>query len=121
MRLRAERENSFFCARLLFVSAGASKHHIELEFVQRLLQAFGLGDVRMQRRPVVKRIDVLRDGFRVGMDEQLNATLARHVVAELVHLPELPAGIDVQQRKGWRRGIERLAGKVQHDRAVLAH
>ena len=42
------------------------------------------------------------------------------LIAELVHRPELPGGVDMQQRKWRRRRVERLESKVQHDRAVFA-
>ena len=71
-------------------------------------------------RAVVKGIDPLLHGLRVVIDEQVHAGQFRHLVAQLVHRFEFPCRIDVEQRKRRRRGIESLAGQVQHDGAVLA-
>ena len=44
----------------------------------------------------------------VLVDDQLEPELGRHPVAELVHLPELPGGVDVEQRERRLRRIEGL-------------
>ena len=51
---------------------------------------------------------------------QLEPELVGDAVAELDHLAELPRRVDVQQWERQPAGMERLAGQVQHDAAVLA-
>ncbi len=75
----------------------------------------------MNRRAVGKRIDVLLDALRVDMHQQIHTNLFRHIVAEFIHGPELPAGINVQQRERRRRRCKGFAGQVQHDRRVFAN
>ena len=60
------------------------------------------------------------DGRLIAPYQQFRADFARHVVAECEHLPELEAGIDVQQREGNRAGVEGLLRQAQHDGRVLA-
>ena len=54
------------------------------------------------------------------MDHQVEADLVGHAVPESDHLPELPRGVDVEERERDPAGVERLAGQVQQDRRVLA-
>jgi hypothetical protein len=54
------------------------------------------------------------------MDQEVEAELARHRVAELDHLAELPPGIDVEDRKRDAAGKERLAGQMQQNGRILA-
>jgi hypothetical protein len=72
------------------------------------------------QRAVIEGIDPALDRLGVLVDEQFHAALPGHLVTQFVHLPELPGGVDVQQRERWRRGMERLARQVKHHRAVLA-
>ena len=52
-------------------------------------------------------------------DERL-AAIAGDAIAELIHLPKLPACIDMQQRKRrWCR-VERFAGELQHHATIFA-
>ena len=53
---------------------------------------------------MVEGVDVLGDGLWIGMDQQLHAADLRHVLAEQVHLLELPARIHVKQGKGGGAG-----------------
>ncbi len=54
------------------------------------------------------------------MDQQFQPQPLRRFIPETDHFPELPGRIDMQQRKGWFAGIERLQGQMQHDRRVFA-
>jgi hypothetical protein len=45
------------------------------------------------------------------VDQQLHAQLARHAVAQGVHVAELPGGVDVQQRERRRRRVEGLRAR----------
>ena len=49
----------------------------------------------------------------------LIAGLGGDLVAQRVHVPELPGRIDVEQRERQRPREERLLRKVQHHRASL--
>ena len=68
---------------------------VEAVMVQRLLQSLGLPQVGVQAA-VIERVDAFLGRFRIVIDEQLHAAFFRHAVAQLVHLLELPAGIDMQ-------------------------
>jgi hypothetical protein len=54
------------------------------------------------------------------MDDELCVEPLGGLVAEADHFLELPARVDVQQRERDASREERLAGKVQQDRRVLA-
>jgi hypothetical protein len=60
---------------------------------------------------VVERVDALRLGFRVCVDDQLDRGIGRHLVAKLVHRPEFPGRVDVKQRE-WQWGrVKGLAAR----------
>ena len=120
MRCSAERKNAFLRAALFFVAAGATKGCVKAVKVQRLFQPFGLPHVGVQRA-MVERIDAAFLGFRVLVHQQLHPAFFGHPVAQGIHVLEFPGRIDVQQREGRRRGVECLAGEVQHDRTILAN
>ena len=48
------------------------------------------------------------DAVFIDVDDQVEAILFCQLVAELNHFPELPCGVDVQQREGqsaWIKGL----------------
>ena len=55
------------------------------------------------------------------MNDELGPDFARVAVTEVDHLPELIAGVDVEQRERNLAGIEGLLGEAQHDAGVLAN
>ena len=119
MHCVTEREHSFLRARLFFVTAATTKGGIELVFVQRLLQAFGLHD-RGVLATGNKRIQVQRSAFLVDVADDFQAQfLFRVLVTELVHVLELPSRIDMHQ---WKRRLGRVEGlhrQMHHHRRVL--
>ena len=115
----AEGEDAFLGPALFLVAPRPAEGRVEAIHVERLLQAFGLPQVGVQR-PMVERVDVPRLGFGILVDEQLDPVLARRPCRAAHTCPELPARIDMKQRERQRRRIEGLAGEVQHHRAVLA-
>ena len=70
---------------------------------------------------VVERVDPPRLCVRVHVDDELDPRLGGEGVAEGVHVPELPAGVDVEQREWQRHGKEGLPRQMQKDRRILAH
>ena len=50
---------------------------------------------------MVEGVDVLGNGFRVDMDQDVHAADLGHVLTEQIHFLKLPAGIDMHQRE-WR-------------------
>jgi hypothetical protein len=116
----AEREDALLGAALFLVTPGAAEGRVEAELVERLLERLGLHDVGVHGGAVGEGVDALRDAVRVGVHDQVEAELLRDAVAQLVHRPELPAGVDVQQRKWGQSRVESLQRDVQHRRAVLA-
>ncbi|KEY99645.1 hypothetical protein AI27_02155 [Sphingomonas sp. BHC-A] len=73
------------------------------------------------QRAVVERVDAAFLRFGIPVDQQFHARLPRHAVAQVVHRPEFPGGVDMQQREGRGRGVEGLARQMQHHRRILAH
>jgi hypothetical protein len=68
---------------------------------------------------MVERVDVARQAVVVGVHDQIEAKIARRLVAESDHLRKLPSRIDVQQRERRLGRPEGLARKMQQDRRVL--
>src|SRR5439155_14000244 len=117
---RAEREDPLLRARLLLVAPRPAEGRVEAVLVERLLQRLGLHHVRVDDGAVREWIDPAAKAVLVDVYEQVEIVLLRHPVAEGVHLAELPGRVDMQEREGRLRGMERLACEVQHHRAVLA-
>ena len=116
----AEAEHALLGAAFLLVAPGAAERGVEAVLVERLLEPFGLPQVGVQRA-VVERVDPLRLGVRVLVDDELDARLGGDRVAQRVHVPELPAGVDVEQRERQRRREEGLLRQMQQHRRILAH
>ena len=117
---RAEREHPLFRAGFFLVAARATEGHVEIVFRKRLLQPLGLPHVGVQRA-VVKGVDALFQRLGVVVDDQLHPGVAGGLVAQVIHRPELPGGVDMQKREGRRRRVEGLLRQMQHAGAVLAH
>lgn len=115
-----EREHALLGTGLLLVASCPAESRIEAVLVECLLESLGLHDVGVDRRAVGERIDVLLDPFRVDVDDQLHTRFLGHLLAELIHLAKLPAGIHMQQWKRRDRRVKGLARQMQHDRTVLA-
>ena len=96
MKTIAERVNTLFSTRFLFVTTSATERGVETVFVQRLLQPFGFHNIGMLGATVNKRVDAHRHPFRVFMHQQFAAVGFRRTVTKLVHFAEFPAGINVQ-------------------------
>ena len=115
--LVAEREDPLLGARALLVAAGAAERRVEAVVLDRLQQHRGLQAVA--RRPLL--LDAARvDRLLHGGDDQLLAERLDQAVAELDHLGEVVAGVDVEDRERQRAGPERLLGEAQQDDRVLA-
>ena len=69
---------------------------------------------------MVEGVDVLGQALGVLVDDQFPVILLRCRLAHGVHVAELPAGIDMQQREGRLGGIEGLEREMQHDSRILA-
>ena len=119
VRCRAEGEDALFRAALFLVAARAAEGRIEPVLVERLLEPLGLPHVGMQRA-VIEGIDPALLGLGVLVDDQVHPGVPRCLLAQLVHVLELPGRIDMHQREGRGRRIEGLLGEVQHHGAVLA-
>ena len=121
MLWRPDREHTFFRPRLFLVPPCTPERRIEAVRVQCLSERLGFHDVGVQRRTMLERIDAVPDTLLVCVHEQLHPVAFGSLVSKLNHLPELPRGIHVQQRKRRLRREECLQGKVQHHGAVLAN
>jgi hypothetical protein len=66
------------------------------------------------------RVGSVSQCFFIAPDDQLETKFSGIAIAELEHLAELVACIDMQQRKGNGGGIKGLLGQAQHHRRVLA-
>ena len=69
---------------------------------------------------MIEGIDVLGHTLGILVGNQLPAIFLRRLVAQLVHVAELPAGVDMHEREWRLRGIEGLERQMQHDRRILA-
>jgi hypothetical protein len=64
--------------------------------IERLLETLGLPHVRVDGRTVFERIDPPLQALRILIDEKVQAQFGNDLVAEFVHLPKLPGGIDME-------------------------
>ena len=69
---------------------------------------------------MVEGVDSFVEGPLVAVDDQAQAQLTHHAVAECVHLAKLPGRVHVQQGNRHGRGMERLPRQVQQHLRVLA-
>ena len=117
----AEAEDALLRARLLLIASRAAECGVEAVLVERLAQALRLHDVGVLSRTVGDRVDASGEAFLVDVDQELEPEFLRDIlVAEPVHLAELPGRVDVEQREGRLRGVKRLHRKVKEHRRVLA-
>ena len=117
----AEREDALLGARLLLVTARPAEGGVEAVFVERLAQRHRLHDVGVRVRSMHERADAVAHAVLVDVDEQIEAELARHLVAKLDHLTELPGRIDMEKRERRLGGIESLNGQMHEHGGILAH
>ena len=115
----AEAEDALLGAGLVLVAAGATEGGVELVAADLVQQRLGLqtvaraGGARVCDAALVDRV------LHAGHHEP-HAHLLDETVAELDHLGEVVARVDVHHRERDHAGLERLLGEVQHDDAVLA-
>jgi hypothetical protein len=102
------------------VAPGTAKGRIKTVFIQRLLECFGLHDVRVPLAGIGKGIYAFPDVFPVGMDYQFQVQFAYISVAELNHLAEFPGGVDVQEWKWDLPGKNAVQRQLQHYGGILA-
>ena len=100
---------------------GPPNRGIKAMQIQRPLERLRLHHIGMHRRAMRDRTHPCSESFLMNVDNQVQPVLLHQLIAKSDHLAELPGGIDMQQRKRKPTGIERLLGKVQHHRAVLAN
>ena len=116
--LVAEREDPLLRAGALLVAPGAAERRVEAMLGDRVEQRHGLQPVA--RRAVLDRA-ALVDRLLHRRDDQPLAQLGHAAVAELEHLGEVVAGVDVHHRERERRRTEGLLGDPeQHDRVLAA-
>ena len=115
----AEGEDALLRPALFLVAPRAAKGQVEAAGVQRLLQPFRFPEIGVERA-MVERVDPARQRIGILVDDQLHPGRHRRPVAGLVHRPELPGRIDMEQGEGRRTRIERLARQVQQHRRILA-
>src|SRR5512139_1239153 len=116
----AEAEHALLGAALLLVAARAAEGRVETVLVDRLLQPLSLPHVGVEAA-MVERVDALPLRLWIAVDDQFHPALARDLVAQRIHVAELPGGVDVEQGERRRRGMEGLARQMQHHRRILAH
>src|SRR3546814_20365155 len=95
----AEREDALLGPGLFLVAARPADGGVEPPPVQRLLEGLGLHHVGVHGGAVADRTDALGNAIRVGPDMPLTPRHGGAALAETEHLPQLPAGVDVQQRE----------------------
>jgi hypothetical protein len=120
MTLRAEGKNTFLGPALLLVAPGAAKRRVEAMLVQRVLQRLGFHHMGVQRGARCDRADAPSDAVLVDMNDQIEIEASRQIVAKPDHVAKFPGGIDMEQGKRQRRGMEGLDRQMQHDTGVFA-
>ncbi len=85
---------------------------------QRVEQGLGLENVDALLAAIVEGVQVA--GVFVFVDDQRGPDFLGKLIAKLVHLRELVAGVDVQQRERQFAGMKRLLGQAHHHGRVLA-
>ncbi len=116
----AQAEDALLGAAALLVAPGTADGRVEPVAVDALAQGDGLHQARVLVRAVGEGRDALLDRREVLGDPQVEPELGGPTVAELDHLAELPARVDVHDRERDGCGGEGLDGQVQQDRGVLA-
>jgi hypothetical protein len=87
--------------------------------VEGLLQRLGLHDVGVIAGAVCERVDPGGQRCFIAMDDEPDTGFGDDTLAMRVHVPELPGGVDMEQRKRHRRGVKRLSRQVQEHPRVL--
>ena len=117
----AEAEHALLRARLLLVAPRAAERRVETMLVERLAQRLRLHDVGVLARAVGDRVHAGREAFLIEVDQEVEPEFLRDIlVAEPVHVAELPGRVDVEERERRLRRVERLHREVQEHRRVLA-
>ena len=117
----AQRDHALLGPRALLVAARAAEAGVEAVRLDRVEQRRGLEAVARGARPALLDHAPGVDRVLHRGDDQPLAQLGDAAVAELDHLGEVVAGVDVQQREREAPGAERLLGQPQqHDRVLAA-
>ncbi len=93
------------------VAPGAPKGGIVAAGIQRLLQRHGFHDVGIGTGVIVEGVDATGEALGILVDHEVEAKFAGHAISEGDHLAELPAGVDMQQRKGIGAGKKALRAR----------
>src|SRR5207253_9224363 len=101
-------------------AARGTERRVEAVLVKRLLESLCLHDFGVNRGAVDERIDVHLHAVGVDMYDEVETEFLRPAVAKLVHVAELPRGVDVEQWEGRLGWMEGLQSQMEHDGAVLA-
>ncbi len=117
----AEGEHALLRAGALLVAAGAAERGVEAVLADRVEQRDRLQPVARRVRPGLLDRAAGVDRVLHGGDDQPLAELLDAAVAELDHLGEVVAGVDVHDREREAARAERLLGEAQqHDRVLAA-
>jgi hypothetical protein len=116
VELITEREDTFLCARLLFIATGATESRIEFVFIQCVQQRLCLHQVRMHFTAMRKRSYTCFKSFHIALYNQVPAVLPGILVTELNHLLELPLRVDMHQRERNLTRSKSLFGQTYHNR-----
>ena len=120
VRGRSKRKYALLRPALFLVAPRAAEGRIEAVLVERLLERFRLHHVGVDGRSVRERPDAGAQAVLVGVDDQVETEFGGATIAKRDHFLEFPGRVDMEKRKWRLRWPERLQGKVQHHRAVLA-
>ena len=117
--LVAQREDALLGTGLLLVASGTPEDGIELVLQDGVEQGRGLEAVARRIARLFAHA-ALVDGLLHGGHDEALAHLLDAAIAELEHLWEVVAGVDVHHRKGKPRRAEGLLGQPHHHDGVLA-
>src|SRR5207249_1303000 len=116
----AERKDPFLGARSLFIAARSADGSVKSAGAQSVQQRFGLQQSTAALGSQAKGIRAIVDRILIGVNDELCAHLPRVPVAELDHLAKFVRGVDVEQRKRNRSGMECLLRQSEQDGRILS-
>ena len=121
MEFIAEREDTLFSTRFLFITTSTTKGSIKFIFIESMKQSLRLHYIGMYFASMSKRSYSCMKSLHIAFDNQVPAVFLSIFITELNHLFEFPFGIDMHQ---WKRNFPRVKsffGQTNHYRGVLSN
>src|ERR1022692_3205613 len=91
-----DRKYAFLGPRRLFVPPSSTERDVETVKVERLFETFGFPHAGVQLGAVCERIYPQFEALGVPVNHEIDSEFGHPLVAEHVHVSELPSGVDMQ-------------------------